>query len=88
MSDASQMEIMPLGSGCEVGRSCVVTKFKNLTVMFDCGVHPAYTGVAQLPYLDEIDTSTIDLLLITHFHMDHIGALPYLTEKTTFAGRV
>ncbi len=88
MSDASQMEIMPLGSGCEVGRSCVITKFKNLTVMFDCGVHPAYTGVAQLPYLDEVDTSEIDLLLITHFHMDHVGALPYLTEKTTFAGRV
>ena len=56
--------------------------------MFDCGVHPAFTGMAQLPYLDEIDTANVDLLLVTHFHMDHCGALPFLTEKTTFNGRV
>ena len=56
--------------------------------MFDCGVHPAYSGLAQLPYFDEIDPSEVDLLLVTHFHMDHCGAVPYLTEKTGFKGRV
>ena len=56
--------------------------------MFDSGVHPAFSGLASLPYFDEIDPSKIDLLLITHFHMDHCGALPYFTEKTNFRGRV
>ena len=54
--------------------------------MLDCGIHPAYTGINSLPYFDEIDTSTIDLLLITHFHLDHCGALPYFLEKTYFKG--
>jgi cleavage and polyadenylation specificity factor subunit 3 len=85
---SDMMEITPLGSGCEVGRSCIVVKFKGSTVMFDCGAHPAYTGHAALPYFDEIDPSEIDLLLVTHFHMDHCGAVPYFTEKTGFAGRV
>ena len=82
------MEITPLGAGCEVGRSCCIVKYAGHTVMFDCGVHPAYTGLASLPYFDEIDPSKIDLLLITHFHMDHCGALPYFTEKTNFKGRI
>jgi cleavage and polyadenylation specificity factor subunit 3 len=34
-------------------------------VQFDCGIHPAYSGMAALPYFDEIDPSAIDVLLVT-----------------------
>lgn len=80
------LEVIPLGSGSEVGRSCVLLKFAGKTIMFDCGIHPAYSGLGSLPYFDEIDTSKIDILLITHFHLDHCGALPYFLEKTQFEG--
>lgn len=30
----------------------------------------------------------MDLLLITHFHLDHVGSLPYFTEKTDFKGEI
>ena len=82
------LTVTPLGAGNEVGRSCVVVKFKGKTVMFDCGVHPAYTGLASLPFFDEIDPSTVDVVLVTHFHLDHAAALPYFMEKTTFQGKV
>lgn len=36
-------------------------------VQFDCGIHPAYSGMAALPYFDEIDPSSIDVLLITQY---------------------
>ncbi|XP_048535364.1 cleavage and polyadenylation specificity factor subunit 3-I-like [Triticum urartu] len=62
--------------------------FKGRTVLFDCGIHPAYSGMAVLPYFDEIDPSAIDVLLVTHFHLDHAASLPYFLEKTTFKGRV
>lgn len=62
--------------------------YKGKTVLFDCGIHPAYSGMAALPYFDEIDPSTIDVLLVTHFHLDHAASLPYFLEKTTFRGRV
>ena len=52
------LEIMPLGAGSEVGRSCVLAKYKGKSVMFDCGVHPGYAGIASLPYFDEVDLST------------------------------
>ena len=56
--------------------------------MFDCGNHPAYNGMDSLPYFDAIDASTIDALLITHFHLDHCASFPYLLQNTNFKGRV
>ncbi|ELR16902.1 putative cleavage and polyadenylation specificity factor, putative [Acanthamoeba castellanii str. Neff] len=83
------LEIMPIGAGSEVGRSCILLKFKGKHIMLDCGIHPAYTGLAALPYFDMIDDpATIDLLLVSHFHLDHCASLPYFMEKSTFKGRV
>uniref|UniRef100_A0A914HRZ5 Cleavage and polyadenylation specificity factor n=1 Tax=Globodera rostochiensis TaxID=31243 RepID=A0A914HRZ5_GLORO len=78
---------MPLGSGQEVGRSCHFMQFKGKKIMFDCGIHPGMQGVDALPFVDFIDVEELDLLLITHFHLDHCGALPWLLEKTAFRGR-
>lgn len=85
---AENLSVIPLGAGNEVGRSCILLQFKGKTIMLDCGVHPAYTGLASLPYFDEVDPSTVDLVLITHFHLDHAAALPYFMERTTFKGKV
>ncbi|KAI9672258.1 MAG: endoribonuclease ysh1 [Alyxoria varia] len=77
-----------LGGGNEVGRSCHIIQFRGKTVMLDAGMHPAYDGQAALPFFDEFDLSTVDVLLISHFHIDHAAALPYVLSKTNFRGRV
>jgi Cft2 family RNA processing exonuclease len=39
-----------------------------LRAQLDCGIHPAYTGLAALPYFDMIDDpATIDLLLVSQY---------------------
>eukprot|EP00798_Chlamydomonas_sp_ICE-L_P001513 gene1513-32891_t len=87
--DASNSaEITPLGAGNEVGRSCIIFKYQGKTIMFDCGIHPGYSGLSSLPYLDEVDLTTVDVALITHFHLDHCAAVPYLLTKTRFKGRI
>lgn len=58
--------------------------YRGKTVMMDCGVHPGYAGLRSLPYLDSVDLSTVDLMLITHFHLDHCAAVPYVTSHTNF----
>jgi cleavage and polyadenylation specificity factor subunit 3 len=82
------MEITTLGAGSEVGRSCILLKYKGKTIMLDCGVHPAYSGENSLPLYQNIDVTSVDLLLVSHFHLDHAGALPNFLEKTNFAGAV
>jgi len=62
---SEQFTITPLGGGSEVGRSCIIVRFKGKTIMLDCGVHPAYNGLAGLPFFDEIDPEAVDLVLIT-----------------------
>ena len=89
-STVSGAVVMPLGGGQEVGRSCILLQFRGKNVLLDCGVHPGRNGDDSLPFFDAlpIDISEIDLVLITHFHLDHSAGLPYLTEMTEFKGRV
>lgn len=82
------MTMTPLGSGQEVGRSCHVLEFRGMTIMLDIGVHPGYDGMSGLPFLDRVEPEDIDVLLVTHFHLDHAASLPYLTERTGFRGRI
>ncbi|KAI1936200.1 endoribonuclease ysh1 [Ophidiomyces ophidiicola] len=77
-----------LGGGNEVGRSCHIIQYKGKTVMLDAGMHPAKEGFAALPFFDDFDLSTVDILLVSHFHLDHSAALPYVLSKTNFKGRV
>ncbi|XP_002402161.3 cleavage and polyadenylation specificity factor subunit 3 [Ixodes scapularis] len=79
--------IRPLGAGQEVGRSCIILEFKGKRIMLDCGIHPGMSGLDALPYVDLIEADEIDLLLVSHFHLDHCGALPWFLQKTTFKGR-
>ncbi|ROT43238.1 Metallo-hydrolase/oxidoreductase [Sodiomyces alkalinus F11] len=85
---SDELMFLCLGGGNEVGRSCHIIQYKGKTVMLDAGQHPAYDGLAALPFFDDFDLSTVDVLLISHFHVDHAASLPYVLAKTNFRGRV
>ena len=65
MADAPTLSVTMLGAGQEVGRSCCVLQYRGRTIVCDTGVHPAYNGIASLPFIDELDWSTVDAILIT-----------------------
>ncbi|EDW59335.1 cleavage and polyadenylation specificity factor 73 [Drosophila novamexicana] len=85
--ESDLLQIKPLGAGQEVGRSCIMLEFKGKKIMLDCGIHPGLSGMDALPYVDLIEADEIDLLFISHFHLDHCGALPWFLMKTSFRGR-
>jgi len=60
---------------------------RGKTVMLDCGIHPGYAGKQSLPYFDEIEMEEVDAMLVTHFHLDHCAAVPYVTAQTPFKVR-
>ena len=87
----AQMNVLALGAGKEVGRSCHLLEFTDKkTVMLDCGVMPGKHGESALPAIlsSGVNLSEIELCLVTHFHLDHIAALPYLMTNTEFKGKV
>lgn len=65
MTDSPTLSVTLLGAGQEVGRSCCVLQYRGKTVVCDAGVHPAYNGMASLPFVDELDWSTVDAILVT-----------------------
>lgn len=52
--------------------------------MLDCGIHPGLSGMDALPFFDRVDMSKVDVIVVTHFHLDHCAALPYVVAHTTF----
>lgn len=65
--DAPQLSVTMLGAGQEVGRSCCVIQHRGKTVVCDAGLHPAYPGLGGLPFIDELDWSTVDAILVTQW---------------------
>lgn len=63
--DAPSLSVTMLGAGQEVGRSCCVIQHRGRTVVCDAGLHPAYPGLGGLPFIDELDWSTVDAILVT-----------------------
>ncbi|KAL7173996.1 hypothetical protein ACSBR2_033280 [Camellia fascicularis] len=61
--------------------------------MFDCGMHMGYLNHRRYPDFSLISKSgdfnnALSCIIITHFHMDHIGALPYFTEVCGYDGPI
>lgn len=67
MADSPTLSVTMLGAGQEVGRSCCVLQYRGRTIVCDAGVHPAHSGMASLPFIDDLDWSTVDAILITQF---------------------
>lgn len=85
---ADEFKFFGLGGCNEVGRLCHIIEYKNKVIMLDAGIHPALSGHLLFPFYDEYDLGKVDILLISHFHLDHAASLPYVMQHTRFKGKV
>ena len=44
---------------------CIVLGWLIMLHQLDAGMHPAYDGLAALPFYDDFDLSTVNVLLIS-----------------------
>ena len=48
-NESDLLELTALGSGQEVGRSCIYLSFKGKKILLDCGIHPGLNGMDGNP---------------------------------------
>ncbi|CAH8532643.1 unnamed protein product [Schistosoma guineensis] len=89
----SSIRVIPLGAGQDVGRSCILVTLGGKNIMFDCGMHMGYNDDRKFPDFTYITdkgslNDYLDCVIISHFHLDHCGALPYMTEVIGYDGPI
>jgi len=69
-----------LGGGNEIGANSYLLNINDSNIVLDCGQHPREKGALIFPDYEKIRNETIDHLIITHAHTDHIGSLPFFLK--------
>lgn len=76
------------GGTREVSGSCYLLESGETRVLVDCGLFQGGEDCPELNFEDfSFDPKSIDALLITHAHLDHIGRIPRLIQKG-FSGKI
>ncbi|ADQ05206.1 RNA-metabolising metallo-beta-lactamase [Caldicellulosiruptor owensensis OL] len=73
------MEIVFLGGAKEVGASCVLIKAGGKNILIDSGIRMKEDKLPNLQLLREL--GGVDVCLISHAHLDHIGSLPLIARE-------
>lgn len=89
----TELRITPLGAGQDVGRSCILLTIGGKNIMLDCGMHMGFNDDRRFPDFTYITrtgklTNHLDCVIISHFHLDHCGALPYMSEMVGYDGPI
>ncbi|CAG6021878.1 unnamed protein product [Menidia menidia] len=88
-----EIKVTPLGAGQDVGRSCILVSIGGKNIMLDCGMHMGYNDDRRFPDFSYVTqngrlTDFLDCVIISHFHLDHCGALPYMSEMVGYDGPI
>src|SRR3989344_4234436 len=81
------VRIIPLGGVEEIGKNMTVVEYKDTIIVVDAGVQfkeESTPGIdfilPNTKYLEE-RKHKVKAIVITHGHLDHIGAIPYIMDK-------
>ncbi|WP_438482926.1 MBL fold metallo-hydrolase [Oleiharenicola lentus] len=72
------MKIIDLNSDGGIGANSLYCQLGDFHFVVDSGLHPKKVGRLAAPNLRPLQGVNLDLILITHCHLDHIGSLPLL----------
>ena len=72
------MIITDLNVSGGIGANSHFVKIGTFNILVDCGLHPKKIGRQALPNYDLLGEDSLDLIILTHCHLDHLGSLPVI----------
>ena len=76
------IRIIGLGGWREVGRSATLVETPKSKILIDCGIKAGGVNSEVYPIFStkEFDYTELDAVIVSHSHLDHLGAVPILYE--------
>lgn len=74
------MKLIDLNSQGGIGANSLYLEIGPFSLVVDAGAHPKVVGRSAQPAFDKIPARYVDAILLTHCHLDHLGALPVLAK--------
>ena len=75
------MKIIDLNRDGGIGANSLYCQIGDFHLVIDSGLHPKRAGRLATPDLRPLEGVKLDLIIITHCHLDHIGSLPVLMRS-------
>lgn len=69
----------------DIGANSCLLEVGVFRFIIDAGMDPKCLGNAALPNFELIEPKSIDFIILTHCHLDHLGSLPILAKKQSNA---
>src|SRR5471032_1224018 len=70
------MKLIDLNRDGGIGANSLFVQLGDLKILIDSGLHPKKVGRRAAPDHGPLRGITLDLIIVTHCHLDHIGSLP------------
>ena len=75
------MRFINLTRQTEIGANSYFLELDGKKVVIDAGLHPKHEGEEALPLYRLVKDGSLDAIVISHAHQDHIGSLPVLMRR-------
>ncbi len=75
------MKLTDLNRDGGIGANSLFLQLGDVNILIDCGLNPKKVGRAATPDLGLLRDKRLDLIIVTHCHLDHIGSLPVVMRE-------
>ena len=65
----------------EIGSNCYVLDTGMARIALDSGMHPKEKAFDAIPDFSLLEDGTLDAVILTHSHLDHVGSLPIMMRR-------
>ncbi|MBG31443.1 MAG: MBL fold metallo-hydrolase [Opitutae bacterium] len=75
------MKLTDLNSHGGIGSNSLLMEMGPFRFVVDAGLHPKLAGKEAMPDFDRVAVDSLDFIILTHCHLDHLGSLPVLSRE-------
>lgn len=79
--EAIPLNLTDLNRYRRIGASSTLLELGDFRVLIDAGMDPKEVGASSLPDYSLLGDGPLDLILLTHCHLDHLGSLPLVARR-------